>query len=127
VAYDPDNVFAKILRGEIPCRKILETDYSLAFFDIEALAPVHALVIPKGPYASWSELCEKADLAEIADLVRAAARVAQELDIADSGYRVLANSGADAGQEVGHLHLHVFGGADLGRMIDVPSGRAPAG
>lgn len=121
MAYDPNNVFARILRGEIPCKKLFETTHSLAFHDIRPQTPVHVLVIPKGAYVSMEDFSAKASDAEMADFVRAVGRAAREMGVVDSGYRILANCGADANQEVPHLHIHVFGGRRLGRMIDKPS------
>ena len=118
--YDPENIFAKILRGEIPCDRVYEDDHVLAFRDINPQAPVHVLVIPKGPYRSIVELAEQGSDAEIAAWVRAQAHLARELGVAESGFRVLANCGVDGHQEVPHLHMHLFGGSDLGRMISVP-------
>ena len=120
--YDDSNIFARILRGEIPCRKIYEDDYALAFHDINPQAKVHALVIPKGAYVSMDDFSAKASDAEIAGLIRAVGEVARKLGIAESGYRILANAGPDSRQEVPHLHIHIFGGQDLGRMI-APPGR----
>ena len=122
MAYDPNNIFARILRGEIPCRKIYEDDYALAFHDINPQTKVHALVIPKGAYVSMDDFSAKASDAEIAGLIRAVGEVARKLGIAESGYRILANAGPDSRQEVPHLHIHIFGGQDLGRMI-APPGR----
>ena len=117
MSYDPDNVFAKIVRGEIPSRKVLETEHSLAFHDIRPQAPIHVLVIPKGPYQDFDAFAAQASDQEIVDWVRAAGRAAREVAAAENGYRVLANTGADAHQDVPHLHLHVFAGGDLGPMI----------
>jgi histidine triad (HIT) family protein len=117
MAYDNDNVFAKIVRGEIPSRKVVETEHSLAFHDVRPQAPSHVLVVPKGPYADLDEFAAQASDREIADWVRTAARAAREVGAVAGGYRVLANTGRDAHQEVPHLHLHVFGGGDLGPMI----------
>jgi diadenosine tetraphosphate (Ap4A) HIT family hydrolase len=119
MAYDPDNVFAKIVRGEIPSRKVLETEHSLAFHDIRPQAPIHVLVIPKGPYEDFVAFARDASDREIVDWVRAAGRAAREVGAAGGGFRVLANSGRDAHQDVPHLHLHVFAGTDLGPMIRV--------
>jgi len=121
MAYDSNNIFARILRGEIPCKKILETPHSLAFHDIQPQAPVHALVIPKGAYISLDDFTAKASDAEIADFTRAVGQVARQLGAAEDGYRILSNCGANANQEVPHLHIHIFGGRRLGRMIDKPS------
>ncbi|WP_347303249.1 histidine triad nucleotide-binding protein [Croceibacterium sp. TMG7-5b_MA50] len=115
--YDPDNIFAKILRGEIPCNKVYEDDHALAFHDIAPQAPVHVLVVPKGDYVSWDDFSAQAPADLIAGFVRAVGTVARQLDLVEPGYRVLANVGAHGGQEVPHLHVHLFGGAPLGRMI----------
>jgi diadenosine tetraphosphate (Ap4A) HIT family hydrolase len=117
VPYDRNNVFARILRGEIPCNKVYESEHVLAFRDINPQAPTHILVIPKGEYISLDDFSEKASDAEMASLVRALAHVAREAGVAESGYRILANNGADAHQEAPHFHLHVFGGRDLGGML----------
>ncbi len=117
MAYDDDNVFARILRGEIPCNKVYEDEYALAFHDINPLAPVHVLVIPKGRWVSMVDFHANASDAEIAGLFRAVGRVAEKLGLNESGYRILANNGRDASQEVPHLHIHIFGGAPLGRML----------
>jgi diadenosine tetraphosphate (Ap4A) HIT family hydrolase len=121
MAYDRDNIFARILRGEIACKKVHEDEYTLAFHDINPQAPTHVLVIPKGEYVSMDDFSTKASEAEIAAFVRAVGRIARELGVAATGYRILANHGADAHQEVPHLHVHIFAGRDLGRMI----GKAP--
>lgn len=116
--YDPSNVFARIVRGEIPCKKVLETEHSLAFHDIDPKMPVHVLVIPKGPYLTLGDLAAQGSEAELADFVRAIAETARQMGVAESGYRIIANNGADAHQEVPHLHVHVFGGKPIGgRMI----------
>jgi len=117
MAYDPENVFAKIARGEIPSRKVVETEHSLAFHDIRPQAPIHVLVIPKGPYQDFESFAARASAEEIVDWVRAAGRAAREVGAVEGGFRVLANSGTDAHQEVPHLHLHIFAGGDLGPMI----------
>ena len=117
MAYDDDNVFAKILRGEIPCNKVHEDDHALAFHDINAQAPMHVLVIPKGKYVSWADFAARAGEAEIAGFVRAVGAVARQLGLEAPGYRLLANHGADANQEVPHFHIHIFGGRNLGRML----------
>lgn len=115
--YDPNNIFAKILRGEIPCRKVFENEHALAFHDIAPQAAIHVLVIPKGDYVSWDDFSAKAGDAEIAAFIRTVGQVARDLGLVDPGYRLLANVGADGGQEVPHLHVHLFGGQALGRMI----------
>jgi diadenosine tetraphosphate (Ap4A) HIT family hydrolase len=120
MAYDPNNIFAKILRGEIPCAKVFEDEHVLAFNDINPRAAKHVLVIPKGAYVSFDDFSREASAAEIAALMRAAGRIARDLGVADSGYRILANTGADALQEVPHFHLHLFAGQPLGWMIKPP-------
>lgn len=115
--YDDQNIFAKILRGEIPCRKVFEDEWALAFDDINPQAPVHVLVIPKGAYVSWDDFSAKASDAEIGGFVRAVGHVARELGLVEPGYRLLANIGMDAHQEVPHLHIHIFGGKPLGPML----------
>ncbi len=115
--YDEQNIFAKILRGEIPCTKVYETDVVLAFEDVNPQAPTHVLVIPKGAYVSWDDFSAKAGDAEIAGFVRALGHVARKLDLVEPGYRLLANVGYDGHQEVPHLHVHLFGGKPLGPML----------
>ena len=117
MAYDRDNVFAKILRGEIPCDKVYEDDHALAFRDINPQRPTHVLVIPKGAYVSFDDFTETASDAEIAGFARAAGRIARDLGLQEPGYRILANHGRDGRQEVPHFHLHLFGGGDCGPMI----------
>jgi len=119
--YDDANVFAKILRGEIPSRKVYEDEWALAFHDINPQAPVHVLVIPKGRYCSLADFSAGASDAELAGFVRAVGHVARSLGLEAPGYRVLANMGDHAGQEVGHFHVHIFGGQPLGRMIRPPA------
>ncbi|TVQ54857.1 MAG: HIT domain-containing protein [Rhodobacteraceae bacterium] len=123
-AYDPQNIFAKILRGEIPCTKVHETPHSLAFHDINPQAPHHVLVIPKGPYVTFDHFAAEASDAELADFTRAVGRVAELTGCAEAaggaGWRLLSNAGADAHQEVPHMHVHVCGGRFLGRMLNVP-------
>lgn len=115
--YDPDNIFAKILRGEIPCKKVHEDEWALAFHDIAPQAPVHVLVIPKGAYVSWDDFSARASAEEIAGFIRAVGHVAREQGLVEPGYRLLANVGPNGGQEVPHLHVHLFGGKPLGPMI----------
>ena len=115
--YDPTNIFARILRGEIPSRRVFENDHAVAFHDIAPQAPVHVLVIPRGPYLSIADFTAKASDAEIAGFFRAVAEVARQLDLEAPGYRVLSNMGEDSGQEVPHFHVHVFGGRKLGAML----------
>ncbi len=122
MAYDDSNIFAKILRGEIPNDTVYEDEHVLAFRDINPQTPVHVLVIPKGRYVSWDDFSTSASETEIAALVRAVGHVARELGVAETGYRALVNTGDDGRQEVPHLHVHVFGGEPLGRMIK-PAGK----
>lgn len=115
--YDDQNIFAKILRGEIPCQRVYEDDFALAFHDINPQAPIHILVVPKGPYVSWDDFSAKAGDIEIAGFVRAVGHVAREQGLPAPGYRLLANIGAHGHQEVPHLHVHIFGGRQLGAML----------
>ena len=118
--YDRSNIFARILRGEIPCKKVFEDAHVLAFHDINPQTPTHILVVPKGEYESSDDFAATASDAEIAAFMRAVGRIAREHGLTDSGYRILANHGRDAHQEVPHFHVHIFGGRDLGRMIGRP-------
>ncbi|WP_428334416.1 histidine triad nucleotide-binding protein [Novosphingobium sp.] len=115
--YDDQNIFARILRGEIPARKVHEDDWALAFHDINPQAPTHVLVIPKGAYVSWDDFSARASDAEIAGFVRAVGHVAREAGLVAPGYRLLANTGTDSHQEVPHLHVHIFAGRALGPML----------
>jgi diadenosine tetraphosphate (Ap4A) HIT family hydrolase len=115
--YDDSNIFARILRGEIQSKKVYEDDHVLAFHDINPLSPTHILVIPKGSYVSWDDFSAKASDAEIAAFVRAVGTIAREADLVVDGYRLLANSGLNSGQEVPHLHVHIFAGRPLGPML----------
>ena len=117
MAYDQNNIFAKILRGEIPCDKVYEDEWALAFNDINPQAPVHTLVIPKGEYVSWDDFSAMATPDEVVGFVRAVGNVAQKLGLNADGYRMLANIGSNGGQEVPHLHIHLFGGGPLGPML----------
>jgi histidine triad (HIT) family protein len=119
--YEPDNVFARILRGEIPCKRVHEDSHALAFHDIAPQAPVHVLVIPKGPWCSAADFHAGALAEEIAGFWHAVALVARQLGLEQTGYRILSNVGPDAGQEVGHFHVHIFGGRRLGRMLPGPA------
>lgn len=116
--YDDQNIFARILRGEIPSRKVFEDEWAFAFHDIAPQAPLHVLVIPKGRYVSLADFSARASEAEIAGFFRAVGAVARQLELEAPGYRVLANMGEHAGQEVPHFHVHVFGGRPLGRMLE---------
>jgi histidine triad (HIT) family protein len=120
MAYDPNNVFARILRGEIPCKKVYENEHALAFHDINPLAPLHILVIPKGAYVSMDDFSANASAEEIVAFVRAIGEIARSEGVAESGYRILANHGTDAHQEVPHLHVHIFGKRQLGPMLSRP-------
>ena len=115
--YDDSNIFARILRGEIPAKTVHEDAHALAFHDINPLAPAHILVIPKGSYVSWDDFSERASDAEIAGFVRAVGKVARDLGLVEQGYRALTNVGFNSGQEVPHLHMHIFGGRPLGPML----------
>ena len=115
--YDETNIFARILRGELPSKTVYEDDYALAFHDINPQAPLHILVIPKGGYVSWDDFSARATDAEIGGFVRAVGRVARDHDLVEPGYRLLANIGRDGHQEVPHLHVHLFGGRPLGPML----------
>lgn len=115
--YDEGNIFARILRGEIPSRKIFEDEYAFAFLDINPQAPQHILVIPKGQYVSFDDFSARASDAEVAGFVRAVGQVAREAGLVKRGYRLLANVGEDGHQEVPHLHVHIFGGRPLGPML----------
>lgn len=117
MTYDTNNVFAKILRDEIPCKKIAEDDYSLAFYDAFPKSKFHALIIPKRPYISAQDFSENASAEEIVSLVKMIGKVAKELKITESGYRILSNHGKDANQEVPHFHVHICGGENLGPLL----------
>jgi histidine triad (HIT) family protein len=117
LAYDAGNIFARILRGELPCRKVYEDEHVLAFNDINPAAPVHILVIPKGAYVSWDDFSARGSDVEIAAFVRAVGRIAREEGLVEPGYRLLANTGPNSGQEVPHLHVHILGGKPLGPML----------
>ena len=115
--YDDNNIFAKILRGEIPSTKIYEDEFAYAFPDINPQAPTHILVIPKGRYVSWDDFSAKASEAEIAGFVRAVGKIARDAGAVEPGYRLLANTGPNSHQEVPHLHVHIFAGRPLGPML----------
>lgn len=115
--YDDDNIFAKILRGEIPSTKIYEDEWAYAFPDVNPQAKLHVLVIPKGRYVSWDDFSATASAEEIAGFIRAVGHVARKHGLVEPGYRLLANVGPHSGQEVAHLHVHLFGGEPLGPMI----------
>jgi histidine triad (HIT) family protein len=116
-AYDDNNIFARILRGEIPSTVIYEDEYAFAFPDINPAAPTHILVIPKGRYVSWDDFSAKGSDAEIGGFVRAVGKIARDAGLVEGGYRLLANTGINSGQEVPHLHVHIFAGRPLGPML----------
>ena len=116
--YDDQNIFAKILRGEIPCNKVAEDEHTLAFADINPARAVHVLVIPKGAYVDWQDFAARASAEEQAAFTRMIAHVAEVTGISDSGFRVISNIGVNGHQEVPHLHMHVLGGEPVGRMVD---------
>lgn len=115
--YDDQNIFAKVLRDEIPSKRVYEDEWAVAFHDINPQAPIHVLVIPRGPYVSWDDFSAKASDAEIAGFVRAVGKVARDLGLVAPGYRLLANVGLHGHQEIAHLHAHLFGGQALGPML----------
>ena len=121
MTYDKKNIFAKILRGEIPCKKIYENEYILAFYDINPQKKVHALVIPKGKYINLDDFSSKASNQEIIGLIKGISIVAKKIGVSDEvrggGYRSLVNIGENGGQEVPHLHFHIFGGEKVGKMV----------
>lgn len=116
-AYDQNNIFARILRGEIPCKKIMEDDHVLAFHDIAPKAPVHILVIPKGAYVSIADFGARASAAEVKAFYAAVSKIAEDTGVAKTGFRVIANTGINGGQEVPHFHVHILGGRALGPMV----------
>ncbi len=124
--YDTENIFAKILRNEIPHIKVFEDEHALAFEDINPQAPHHVLVIPKGPYISLDDFTATATTEEISGFMRAVGETARQLNLAHPGYRILANIGRDGMQEVPHLHIHIFGGKRLGPMLKSDPKRVPA-
>lgn len=115
--YDSNNIFARILRGEIPCKKILETEHCLAFHDIAPKTPVHALVIPKGAYVDISDFAARATAAEMQDFFKTIGEVAKQTGLAAGGYRAISNCGINGGQEVPHLHVHLLGGGPVGPLV----------
>ena len=121
MTYDKNNIFAKILRGEIPCKKIYEDEFILAFHDINPQKKVHALIIPKGEYVNLDDFSSKASNQEIAGLIKGITTVAKKIGVSDlvkgRGYRSLVNVGENGGQEVPHLHFHIFGGEKVGKMV----------
>ena len=117
-SYDPSNIFAKVLRGEVPCKKVYEDEHVLAFNDIAPQAPVHVLVIPKGPYATYDDFIGSATDEEIVAFHRGVGKVISQVEVIATGYRLIANCGVNAHQEVPHYHVHVLGGRDLGPMLE---------
>lgn len=115
--YDDGNIFAKLLRGEIPSRRVYEDKHSIVFHDIAPWAPTHLLAVPRGSYVSWDDFSARASDAEIASLTRAIGIAAREAGLVESGYRLIANTGLDSHQEVPHLHVHIMGGRPLGPML----------
>ncbi len=122
MAYDKNNVFAKILRDELPSKRVYEDEHALAFHDINPLTPVHVLVIPKGEYVDYQDFVDNAPAAAVAGFFRAVGHVARQVGVAEDGYRVVSNKGAPSGQVVFHFHVHIFGGRPLGGMIRRPKG-----
>ena len=120
-SYDPQNIFAKILRGEFPNNTVLETEHSLAFHDIQPQSPVHVLVIPKGPYVTYDHFAQTATDTEIIDFTRSIGEVCRLTDVqpgeTGNGFRAIANAGSDGVQDVPHLHVHIMGGRNMGRMV----------
>lgn len=119
--YDDSNIFARLLRGEIPSKRVYEDEWAVAFHDIVPQAAIHVLIIPRGPYVSLADFVATANDGEIAGFFRAVGTVARELGLEDPGFRILANMGQDAGQEVPHFHVHLFGGGPLGPMLATPA------
>lgn len=119
--YDDQNIFAKILRDELPSKRVYEDEWALAFHDIHPQAPLHLLVIPKGPYVSWDDFSANGSAEEIAGFIRAVGKVARDHGLVEPGYRLLTNIGPDSHQEVPHLHVHLFAGKKLGRMLSYDS------
>ena len=115
--YDDNNIFAKILRKEIPSTPIYDDEFAYAFPDINPQAPTHILVIPKGRYVSWDDFSANASESEIVGFIRAVGKIAREAGLVEPGYRLLANTGPNSHQEVPHLHVHIFGGRSLGPML----------
>jgi diadenosine tetraphosphate (Ap4A) HIT family hydrolase len=117
MVYDKNNVFAKILRGEIPCKAVYEDEFALAFHDIAPDAPTHVLVLPKGEYISFDDFCQTAPADFIAGFFRAVQKVADKIGVCENGYRIISNHGAEASQSVHHFHVHILGGKNLGRLL----------
>ena len=118
MAYDDQNIFAKILRGEIPCNKIYEDEFVLSFHDINPQKKIHALVIPKGEFTDFDDFTKRATEIEMLEFLKGVSHVSRLLGLENNGYRVLSNIGQDGGQEVPHLHFHLFGGEKVGKMVE---------
>lgn len=114
--YDPNNIFAKIIRGEVPCNKVYEDQYCFAFHDIQPAAPIHVLVLPKGEYISFHDFAEKADAEEVAGFFKCVQKVAALLGVEKGGYRTIFNTGKDASQTVFHFHVHILAGKPMGNL-----------
>ena len=117
MTYDTNNVFAKIIRGELPCKLVAESDHSMAFHDVNPKTPVHVLIVPKGSYVDYQDFIGHAGDHELVDFFRLVDQVTKEMGVSDQGYRLVSNNGAPAGQIVFHFHVHVHGGRPLGRVI----------
>ncbi len=117
MAYDDDNVFAKILRGELPANKVYEDDFVVAFDDINPQTPVHVLIVPKAAYVDYADFIENADAEQVIGFFKAVNHVAHLTGVAETGYRLVTNNGASAGQIVFHFHMHLYGGRPLGGMV----------
>jgi histidine triad (HIT) family protein len=117
MTYDSNNIFARILRGEIPCKKVHEDAHTLAFYDINPAAPTHILVIPKGEYVSFHDFAAQASSEEMSAFFKTVQHIAEQAGVHETGYRLLANHGSDAGQEVPHFHVHILGGRPLGGLL----------
>lgn len=117
MTYDPNNIFAKIIRKEIPCKLVYEDEHVLAFHDIAPAAPVHVLVLPKGDYISFNDFMHKATMEQAAVFFSSIRRIAESLELAENGYRLIMNHGADASQSVPHFHVHILGGRSLGALL----------
>ena len=115
--YDPDNIFAKILRGEIPSTRVYEDEWAVAFEDIAPVAPIHVLVVPRGAYVSWDDFSQNAPAEEVAGYVKAIGNVVRQLGLVEDGYRLINNIGPNGGQIVPHLHVHLLGGRTMGPML----------
>ncbi len=117
MTYDKNNIFAKIIRGEIPCNKVLENEFAFAFHDLHPAAPIHVLVLPKGEYTSFDDFSQNATATAIQGFFKTVQKIAQDLNLSESGYRLIANHGADASQTVPHFHVHILGKAKLGSLV----------